>query len=677
MRIALAGNPNSGKTTLFNSLTGLRQHVGNWPGKTVEKKAGSLRYNGENIEVIDLPGTYSLTAYSIEELVARDFLVDEKPDVVINIVDASNLERNLYLTVQLIELGVNVILALNMNKYAEQKGLKIDVIKLSQLLGIPVIKIEANDKTVKDKVPEFILKHSIKKHPGNLKDVDDNVRTNKLKYGTEIEEHAAQLSEIIKTELKAENSDWIALKILENDKQVVGKVLENINGKRVLFKAKQIQNHLNQVYGEDVDAAIADARYGFIAGLLKESTKKTNIDRLSRSEKIDKIVLSKTFGIPIFLLAMYLLFQITFTVSAPMVDLVDGIIGWLAKNSSVFLEGLGASSWVASLVGDGLFGGVGSVLVFVPIIMILFFIISIMEDSGYMARAAFVMDKVMHKIGLHGKAFIPFLLGFGCTVPAVMATRTLESRKDRIMTMLLAPLMSCGARLPVYVLFTAAFFSENQGLIIFLIYLFGIILAIAMGLIFKKTLFKGESSPFVMELPPYRIPTINGSLIHMWERGKLFIIKSGTVIFGTVLVIWFLSSVPFGVEYGSEQSLVGIIGKFVSPIFTPLGFDNWQTAVSLFFGIIAKEVIIGSYGTLYGVGEEGLVPVLQGIFTPLSAIALLALILIYTPCLVVLAAIRRETNSWKWPIFTAVYLFILGWIVAFVIYQGGLLFGLG
>jgi ferrous iron transport protein B len=300
-----------------------------------------------------------------------------------------------------------------------------------------------------------------------------------------------------------------------------------------------------------------------------------------------------------------------------------------------------------------------------------------MEDSGYMARAAFIMDKVMHKIGLHGKAFIPFLLGFGCTVPSIMATRMLESRKDRIMTMLLSPMMSCGARLPVYILFTAAFFAKHEALIIFSIYLLGIVMAILVGLIFKKTLFKGESSPFVMELPPYRLPTLKGSLIHMWERGKLFMIKAGTVIFGTVLVIWFLSSVPFGVEYGSEQSLIGTIGKVIAPVFEPLGFGNWQASVSLLFGFIAKEVVVGSMGTLYGVGEEGLSAVLQSSFTPLSAYAFMVFVLLYVPCLVVIATIKRETNSWKWPVFTAVYLTVVAWIVSFIVYQGGLLLGLG
>lgn len=663
MRIALAGNPNSGKTSLFNNLTGMKQHVGNWPGKTVEKKEGTLNYKGKKIKVIDLPGTYSLTAYSIEEILARNYIVDEKPDVVVNIVDASNLERNLYLTVQLIELGAKVILALNMNKYADKKEIKINAEKLSLLLGVPVIKIEAVDDACRKALIDAVL------------NFNENKITNKLKYGKEIEEHLNQIAGIIKAELDFEKPKWIALKLLENDKQIVEKVLKSKNGKKVLLKTKQLQKHLTEVFGEDVDAAIADARYGFIAGLIKKSVKKPSIDKLTLSENIDKIATNKLFGMPLFLIAMYLLFQLTFTVSAPIVDLIDNAIIFLAEISLEYLKGVNAPAWITSLITNGLIGGVGSVLVFVPIIMTLFFIISIMEDSGYMARAAFIMDRIMHKIGLHGRAFIPFLLGFGCTVPSIMATRTLENRKDRIMTMLLSPMMSCGARLPVYVLFTAAFFAKNKAEIIFSLYFLGIIMAIAMGLIFKKTLFKGTSSSFVMELPPYRLPTLKGSLIHMWERGKLFLTKAGTVIFAAVLIIWFLSSIPFGVEYGSEQSLVETIGKAIAPVFAPLGFENWQTTVSLLFGFVAKEVVVGSMGTLHGVDKEELTTVLQKTFTPLSAYAFMVFTLLYVPCLATLATIKRETNSWKWPAFTAIYLTILAWITALIIYQGGLLLG--
>jgi len=666
IKIALAGNPNTGKSCLFNNLTGMKQHVGNWPGKTVEKKEGIVSYKGKKIDVIDLPGTYSLTAYSMEELIARDFIVDEAPDVVVNIVDAVNLERNLYLTTQLIELGANVILAINMNKLAQRREIFIDEKRLSKLLGIPIVKIEAVDETGKADLIQEIIKVS-----------ENKIKIlNKITYGKEIEEHLAELESIVKDRITIEKHltpRWIALKILENDKQVVERVLKLTNGKEVLSKAKEIQKHLSGVFGEDIDTAVADARYGFISGLVKDSLKKPKIDRLSMSDKIDKVATNKFLGIPIFLFAMWLLFQLTFTISTPFMDWIDAGIGWLGESVGSLIT----TEWLSSLIADGIIGGVGAVLVFVPPIFILFLAIALLEDSGYLARAAFIMDKLMHKLGLHGKSFIPMLLGFGCNVPAVMATRTLESKKDRLLTMLINPFMSCGARLPVYVLFAGAFFSAHQGLVVFSLYMLGIIVAIIMGLIFKHTMFKGLSAPFVMELPPYRLPTIKGALIHMWERGSLFLKKAGTIIFGIIVIIWLLSSLPIGVEYASEQSVVGMIGKGIAPIFKPLGFGTWQAAVSLIFGFVAKEVVVGTFGTLYGVEEAALGDAIQGTFTPLTAYAFMVFVLLYVPCMAVIAVIKRETNSWKWPLFTAAYTTVVAWIVAFIVYQGGLLFGLG
>ena len=666
IRIALAGNPNTGKSCLFNNLTGMRQHVGNWPGKTVEKKEGSFSYKGKKIKVIDLPGTYSLTAYSIEELIARDFIVDEVPDVVVNIVDACSLERNLYLTTQLIELGANVIVALNMNKFAHKSDLLIDEKKLSKLLGIPVIKIEAVDKTGKEDLIELIA--SVAENKEKVK--------NRITYGKEIEEHLAELEEFIKKTVplkKHITPKWISLKVLENDRQVINRISKLKNGKKVINKAKEIQKHLSDVFGEDIDTAVADARYGFISGLLKESLKKPRIDKLIMSDKIDNVITNRFLGIPIFLFAMWLLFQLTFTISTPLMDWIDTGIGWLGET----VGGLITVEWLSSLVADGIIGGVGAVLVFVPPIFVLFLAIALLEDCGYLARAAFIMDKLMHKLGLHGKSFIPMLLGFGCNVPAIMATRTLETKRDRILTMLINPFMSCGARLPVYVLFAGAFFSAHQGLVVFSLYVIGIIVAIIMGLIFKHTMFKGLSAPFVMELPPYRLPTVRGALIHMWERGSLFLKKAGTIIFGVILIIWLLSSLPFGVEYASEQSVVGVIGKIIAPVFKPLGFGTWQVTVALIFGFVAKEVVVGTFGTLYGVGEAGLGEALQGTFTPLSAYAFMVFVLLYVPCMAVIAVIKRETNSWKWPIFTTVYTTVVAWIAAFIVYQGGLLLGLG
>lgn len=665
IKIALAGNPNVGKSTLFNQLTGMRQHVGNWPGKTVEKKEGAFLYGSHEIEVVDLPGNYSLSAYSIEELVSRDYIVDEKPDVIVNIIDAANLERNLYLTVQMMELGANIVLALNMNKFAREKGLEINSKFLSQLLGIPVIKIEASDETGREDLLKSIVK--VSKKPNDVR--------NRLNYGKELSEHIQQLQEIAEDNtLSGAPSTWMAIKLLENDKVIVEKVEKSLNGPKILSDVKEIQNHLMEVFGEDADEALADARYGFIAGLIKESVKKPKIDKITRSEYIDRVVTNKYLGIPIFLFIMWLTFQITFTLGAPFQEIVETFFGWLGEATASIL----GTSWFSSLIVDGIIGGVGGVLVFVPIIFLLFLMLSILEDSGYLARAAFVMDKFMHKIvGLHGKSFIPMLLGFGCCVPGIMATRTLENEKDRLLTMLIVPFMSCSARLPVYALFAAAFFTAYQGWVIFSIYILGMILAILMALIFKKTIFKGISAPFVMELPPYRRPTVKGALIHTWERGYLFIKKAGTIIFALSVVIWVLSSLPMGVEYASQNSVTGQLGTVIAPVFAPLGFGEWQPAVSLIFGVLAKEVVVSTFGTIYGVGEDGggIITALHDTFTPLSAFSFMAFVLLYMPCFATFGTIKRETNSWKWPIFTAVYMLVVAWFVSFIIYQGGSLLG--
>lgn len=668
IKIALAGNPNVGKSTLFNQLTGMRQHVGNWPGKTVEKKEGSLRYGPNELELVDLPGNYSLSAYSIEELVSRDYIVDEKPDVIVNVIDAANLERNLYLTVQMMELGANIVVALNMNKFAKEKGFNINSKMLSQLLGVPVVKIEASDDTGREDLLKSIIKSY--KNPFDAR--------KRLEYGKELSEHIKQLQKIIEENIDEKlieaPTTWMAIKLLENDQVIVKNVEETANGPKILKEVKNIQNHLLEVFGEDADESLADSRYGFIAGLIQESVKKPKIDKITRSDYIDRVVTNKYLGIPIFLLIMWLTFQITFTVGAPFQEIVENLFGWLGET----LAGILGTSWLSSLIVDGIIGGVGGVLVFVPIIFLLFLMLSILEDSGYLARAAFVMDKLMHKlVGLHGKSFIPMILGFGCCVPGIMATRTLENEKDRLLTMLIVPFMSCSARLPVYALFAAAFFSAYQGWVIFSIYILGMIVAVVMALIFKKTLFKGMSAPFVMELPPYRRPTIKGALIHTWERGYIFIKKAGTIIFALSIVIWALSSLPMGVEYASQESITGQIGTAIAPVFGPLGFGEWQPSVSLIFGVLAKEVVVSTFGTIYGVGEDGggIITSLHDTFTPLSAFSFMAFVLLYMPCFATFGAIKRETNSWKWPIFSAGYMMVVAWVVAFIIYQGGSLLG--
>ena len=542
IKIALAGNPNVGKSTLFNRWTGMRQHVGNWPGKTVEKKEGTFSYNQYEMEVVDLPGNYSLTAYSVEEVVSRDYIVDEKPDVIVNVIDAGNIERNLYLTVQMMELGANLVLALNMNKFARDKGLKINKKQLSELLGVPVIEIEAVDETGGEELLQSIVE--ISKSP--------NIVLDRLEYGNEVSEHIQQIQEIIDKDLSTDEklsvlnapSSWIALKLLEDDPEITKKIEDSGKGQRVLQNVKKMQKHFNNVFGDDADAAITDARYGFIAGLVSESVKKPKIDKVTRSDMIDRIVTHKYLGIPIFLLIMWLTFQITFTLGDPLGGYIETAFGWLGETVAANM----GEGFLTSFIVDGIIGGVGGVLVFVPIIFILFLVLSVLEDSGYLARAAFVMDRFMHKlVGLHGKSFIPMILGFGCAVPGIMATRTLENERDRLLTMLIVPFMSCSARLPVYALIVAAFFSAYQGWVIFSLYLLGIVVAIIMAAIFKKTIFKGMSAPFVMELPPYRMPTVKGALIHMWERGALFLKKAGTIILALSVVIWALSILPVGV----------------------------------------------------------------------------------------------------------------------------------
>ncbi len=666
--MALAGNPNVGKSTLFNALTGSRQHVGNWPGKTVEKKEGTLKYKGHKINVVDLPGTYSLTAYSIEELVARDFVVDKCPDVVVHIVDATNLERNLYLAVQLIEMGANVIVALNMVELAKKAKITIDEKKIAHFLGVPVVKIEANKKTGTGKLLDKALSLTGRKKKKSL-----------ITYGTELEEHIAKLEELIKKTIKLpENYDpkWIALKLLENDNEIINKINAIENSKIIIEEAAKNRKHLHDVFGEDVDTSVADARYGFIGGLMKEAVVKKEVNRLSASENIDRVVMHRALGIPIFFALMWVMFNVTFAFGAPFIDIIDTGFGWLAESTGTFIENATLlPAWVGSLVVDGIINGIGSVLIFVPNIFLLFMMIAIMEASGYMARAAFIMDKVMHRVGLHGKSFIPMIIGFGCNVPAIMATRNLESEKDRILTMLINPFMSCSARLPVYVLFVGAFFSAHQGTIIFLIYLFGIFVALLSGMLFKRTLFRGLSSPLVMELPPYRWPAVKGILIHTCERSWLFVKKAGTIIFAIVIVIWVLASMPWGVEYASEESVIGQMGGFIAPVFGPCGFGEWQPAVALMFGFAAKEVVVGTFGTLYDVEDEGLGALIHSHFTPLSAAAFVVMVLLYVPCMAVVAAIRRETNSWKWPLFVVVYTSVVAWVCAVIVYQGGLLLG--
>jgi ferrous iron transport protein B len=670
--LALAGNPNSGKTTIFNSLTGSRQHVGNWPGVTVEKKEGQVVYEGKKARVVDLPGTYSLGAYSEDEAVARDYIVYEKPDVVVNIIDATNLERNLYLTMQLLEIGANVVIALNMYDELKAREMDINAGKLSELLGVPVVTTTATrNQGMKDLIARAMRQARVK-----------NREEFKINYGKEMEAELDVLKEeILSNKQLAEKFPprWLAVKLLEDDEGVI-KGLEKYEGMdRLLALRDKAVKRLEGIWGEDLESLVADRRYGFIGGLAKEvvTRRQTAEERLSVSDKIDRVVTNRYLGIPIFLFAIWAIFQFTFKLGDPLIGWIESFFEWFGGITGTWLATLGMSDLVSSFFVDGIIGGVGSVLVFIPNIFLLFFAISLLEDSGYMARAAYIMDRFMHSLGLHGKSFIPLLVGFGCNVPAIMATRTLENKRDRLITILINPLMSCSARLPVYVLFTGAFFSARQGMVIFSLYLLGIVLAILMGVLFKRFLFKGETSHFVMELPPYRVPTLKSTFIHMWERGSSFIKKAGTIILAVVVLVWVLSNLPAGVEYASQESLLGQMGSFVAPILKPAGFGTWEAAVALVFGILAKEVVVGTLGVIYGAGESGLTEAIAQYWTPLSAYAFMVMTLIYIPCVAVIGAIKRETNSWGWTAFAVGYSLVLGWLMAVLVYQLGRLLGLG
>lgn len=677
-KFALVGNPNSGKTTMFNEITGSTQYVGNWPGVTVEKKEGKARRFKEDIRIIDLPGIYSLSPYSMEEIIARDYIIEEKPDVVINIVDASNIERNLYLTMQLKELGVPVVVALNMMDVVEAKQDRIDIKALEKQLGLPVVPTSASKGTgIKEavaKAVEVAEASATITSDSDFRYFDDRIESC-------LDEVAATVADIAGR--KGFNARWTAQKLLEGDEKVAEK-LEVPSA--VIASLKQHQNALAEHYGMDLETVFADNRYRFITGVIGKSVKKNSkAQGLTWSDRIDRVVTNRVLAIPLFLLIMYGIFQITFgAVGSFTIDWVDVFMNeTVAGTLTGWLEAAGAAEWLVALVIDGIVAGLGSMLVFVPQIMILFFFLAILEDTGYMARAAFIMDRLLRKLGLSGKSFIPMLLGFGCTVPAIMASRTLENEKDRRLTIILSPFMSCGARLPVYALFAAAFFANNQGEVVFSIYVLGIVIAILSGILLKNTILKGEAAPFVMELPPYRFPTLKGLGIHMVDRAKGFIKKAGTVIFAAAVVIWFLQSFDpsFRMVEDPEVSIFGILGKAIAPIFAPLGFGDWRSSVALLTGLVAKEVVVSTMGILYGLGDIGentgqLVATLQNAFTPLTAYAFMAFTLLYMPCIAAFGAIKREMNSWKWTFITVGYQTGIAWIVAFIIYQGGRLFGL-
>ncbi|NBJ15203.1 MAG: ferrous iron transport protein B [Dehalobacter sp. 4CP] len=666
--IALVGNPNCGKTSIFNALTGSRQHVGNWPGVTVEKKEGTVRFNGDEISVIDLPGAYSLSASSEDEIVAVNYILQEKPDVVVNVIDSANLERNLYFTLQLIEMDTNVIIALNMTDEAVKKNIFINTAKLGDVLGVPVVTTVAT----KNKGIRELLETStaMKVKPGRPVQPD---------YWQTMNRESGALAEALLEEGIAgkESANLVAARLLEDEAfartQIAGcPTLEKLADKE--------KDRITSRFGLEPGIYLADQRYTFIGQIIRDCVRRETPPQKDLTEMIDRVVTNKWIGIPLFFVIMFLLYQITMGLgNNALGGYVDSAFGILGRYVSGLL--VNAPVLAQSFVSDALIGGVGSVLVFVPMMFTMYFLISFLEDSGYMARAAYVMDRLMNAVGLHGKTAVAMIVGSGCNVAGIMSTRTLDSRKDRMIGILISPFISCSARLPVYALFAGAFFRGKTigiiplaGLVIFSLYLLGIMVAVAAGKILSETLFKQEKSYFVMELPPYRLPTLKSLIRHMWEKTESFVRKAGTVILGIVILIWMLSVFPVGVEPGSAESLLGKLGTVIAPILSPAGFGSWQASVALLVGIGAKEAIIATFGLVYGTGEGMLGAVLAQHFTPLSAYAFMVMTLLYSPCAATIGIIKKETNSIKWTLFSVLYSLIIGWIAAVLIFQLGSLF---
>lgn len=715
--IALAGNPNCGKTTIFNYLTGSRQHVGNYSGVTVEKKEGMRKFRGHNLVIVDLPGTYSLTAYSLEEVAVRNYIVDEQPDVVIDIVDASNLERNLYLACQLMELGSPVIIALNMADVADTYGIKLDILLLEEGIGIKVVRTIGSRKQGLEDLLQAAVEAA--KERNNLIEF-------KIDYGKVIEEEANKLVEGL-TALNCEpkySKRWLALKLLENDSEIIGYIKKLASFETVPEAVYEARNRIIRDLGDDPELIIADKRYQFVGNLYRKILLAEPKSRLTLSDKIDKVLTNRILAIPIFLALMWSVFNLIFTIGAyPR----EGIVKGMEVLTSWFIDIMPVGE-LKSLIIDGIIGGVGNVISFLPSILLLFLVIALLEDSGYMARAAFIMDRIMKKAGLHGKSFIPLLLGFGCSVPAIMGTRCLANPRDRIVTILVTPFMSCSAKIPIYTVLIGAFFPEQYaGSIFFSLYLLGILLAVITASLFRSFLFKGDTEPFVMEMPSYRLPTAASICRHMWGHSVLYLQKAGTLILAMSILVWFTTNYPTDVAYSKDydflivnadkefaeqalgenrqsselinekkdellrlkageklvQSYVGRVGKAIEPIFKPVGF-NWKIDVGLIAGISGKELLVSTLGTIYNMGETnkevvGLREILSNDsdFNPLVAYSVMVFVLVYVPCIATLATIKRETGSWKWVFFSFCYSTCLAWLLSFIVYQGGLILGIG
>ena len=713
IHIALVGNPNSGKTTLFNYASGSREKVGNYAGVTVDSKEATYRQSGYTFSIIDLPGTYSIKSYSPEEIFLRNYIFENKPDIVVNVVDASNLERNLYLTTQLIDMGVQIVIALNMYDELEKKGDTLDYSSLGTMMGIPIIPtVSSRGRGIRKLFDTIIEVYEIR---------EPVVRHIHINYGIEIENSICAIQSKIKIEENRSFTNiisgrYLAIELLENDKEYSQSITRCVNSADIIEVAKKEYSKLEKLFSDPVETVITDLRYGFISGALKETLRKNKTERLRKTRIIDTFLTNRYLGIPIFIFFMWLTFYATFQAGGyPKHWLELGI-----SRISDLITHLVPTGVVRDFLVEGIIGGVGGVIVFLPNIIILFLFISFMEDTGYMARAVFIMDKLMHKMGLHGKSFIPLFMGFGCNVPAIMATRIIESRRDRLITMLITPFMSCSARLPVYILFISAFFAKNQGTVLFLLYILGIILAISSALLLKKTLFKTGEMPFVMELPPYRVPTVRSIFKHVIFRTGLYLKKIGGIILLASIIVWFLSNFPRNVElsrdYSNEisniqsaslspqeknesiavllsekkgelqnKSFIGMIGRGIEPVMKPLGFD-WRLTVSILSGLAAKEVVVSTLGVIFnaenGSGKVSLVEKIQTqkdssgrtLFTPLIAFSFMLFILTYFPCIGVVAAIRRESGSWKWAAFIVLYTTGIAWLLSFTVYQVGSLF---
>lgn len=666
MKIALAGNPNCGKTTLFNSLTGSSQYVGNWPGVTVEKKEGKLKGH-KDVTIVDLPGIYSLSPYTLEEVVSRNYLLDEHPDVVINLIDATNLERNLYLTTQLMETGIPVVIALNMMDLVAERKDKIDTAKLSKLIGCEIVEISALKNTgIKELIEKATHLHAVA--PVNI-------------YSGDVKASLDEIKSLIETKVSKDQINWYAVKLYENDSESVKHIQLDANTTNEIEK---IRKQAEETHDDDTESIITNARYEFIGDLKSKTYKKGSTSDLTTSDKIDRIVTNRWAALPIFAIVMWLVYYIAMqSVGAMGTDWVNDVLfgDWIPNAATSFLESVNCAGWLQGLIVDGIIGGVGAVLGFVPQIMVLFFLLSILEDCGYMARVAFIMDRIFRKFGLSGKSFIPMLIATGCGVPGIMASRTIEEEKDRKMTIMLTTFMPCSAKLPIFALFAGAIFN-NSAWVSTSMYFIGIAAVIICGILLKKTkYFGGDPAPFVMELPAYHLPSVKGLFIHMWDRAKAFIKKAGTVILLATILVWFLSNFDWSLAMVDDtaDSILASVGSVIAPIFAPLGWGDWKAAVATFTGLIAKENIVGTFGVLYGleeVAEDGVEiwsQVAQA-FTPIAAYSFMVFNLLCAPCFAAIGAIKREMGNAKWTLITVAFQCGVAYIVALLIYQIGRLF---